>query len=242
MVTKEIIDQYLESKRHKWSMSTVKSERARLMTLLPALEAGLSPNECIDRYLKKNGSGSTYAAKTMVIRVGSLHEWMAQQGLRTGPNLFKDFLKDNYKFKNAYKKEKLGVDYDTAKKCIEKMPAGSYRDWAEYLLCTGLRPVETTSISRSGDDIEVTGKQGKSRTVFKIPPTSQAPPYRNLYNALRRVGLKPKDLRKLFATRLVDKGLAIKDVMEVMGWSSMQTADSYLQSKKKDVLKGLIYG
>jgi len=54
------------------------------------------------------------------------------------------------------------------------------------------------------------------------------------------IGLTPHSLRKLFATKLVTSGMTLPDVCNVMGWSSMQTAMSYLQVSNETKLEDQI--
>lgn len=238
-----IIDRYITEQRHKWSETSIKSERSRLVGCRALLERNATPNQVLDVYLTRNrGERSLYSAKTLLVRISTLYTWMEKQGLRSGPNLFKEFLEKNYRFRNAYQKESINVTEEVAAEAIRQIRDGACRSWAAYMLATGLRPCEIHTVEAHGDAFIITGKQGKSRTVFVAPPKEGAPSYTQLQYELKKVGLKPKDLRKLFATKLANKGLNIKDVMEVMGWSAVQTANSYLQPKSQEELRRKIYG
>lgn len=229
-----IIDQYIESKRHKWSETSLKTERARLNNI----DLTKSPKDLMDCFTGK----SLYSAKTLMIRLSDLHDFMVKSGLTGKPNQYKEFLDNNYRFKNAYKKQELDVTKADAALRISRLKNPQVVEWAQYLLNTGIRLSEMDTVSPNGQYWEVTGKQGKSRKVYLAPPASR-PPYKyTLQRELSKVGLTPKMLRKLFASSLDQNKVGLKDLMKIMGWSSVQTADSYLQSSNDSKLQEIVNG
>lgn len=52
--------------------------------------------------------------------------------------------------------------------------------------------------------------------------------YSTFLRELKKVGLKPHDLRKLCATELKRQGMSDIDLMKAMGWESITTAKAYL--------------
>ena len=54
---------------------------------------------------------------------------------------------------------------------------------------------------------------------------------------LAKIGLKPHSLRKLLATKLSRSNMTYTDICAIFGWSSLATAQKYLQPLKEDQLK-----
>lgn len=234
----QYIKNYIEDKRHQWAETTQKSELSRLLKIAPLLAQDASPNEVLDFYLTKHKS--KYSAKTLLIRIGEFYAWLEGKGLKTGPNQFKDFMHNNYGFKNAYKKQELSISYEEAKSRISFIEDSNTKNWAKFMLETGVRLFEVYRVKIENEQVSVIGKQGKERKIFKIPPAIVPPSRIDFQRALKQVGLTPKVLRKLFASMLDQRGVALKDLMEIMGWSAVQTADSYLQKSKEERLKKLV--
>jgi integrase len=170
-----------------------------------------------------------YTLKTMFIRSGHFEQWLGKT------NEFKKWMRLHTNlFKHAYKSEELGITYDEAKERISTIRDKKVRDDCLALLSSGLRIAEITQISGS----EVYGKGRKTRPYFGNHVFQSSS--NQIRTALKRIGLKPHSLRKLFATRLVEKGMKPQDLCKVMGWGSIQTAYRYLQPKSDSSLKDFI--
>jgi hypothetical protein len=156
-----------------------------------------------------------------------------------GDSSWKFFLTENSKlFQNAYTKERLDVSYDQALQRIESLEADVIKSFCKELLFSGARISELLS-HRAGS---VKGKGGRIRELFlQFPHISYGHlRYSEVYQAIKRIGLKPHGLRKLAATRMVALGFNEAELMRVMGWNSMATASSYLQPKQDaEIMKRL---
>lgn len=229
------INAYIESKELAWAKTTLRTERARLNCLT---EAELyNPRAAFLRLRKEMGA---YSVKTLFTRVSSFHDWLIRQRVSlASTNPYREFMVENANlFKNVYKKEVVNVSYAEAVALINTLTNESVRLHALHILKTGLRFTE--SLTESGGF--VVGKGSKSRRVFgaSSPNGITKPTYATFRNALKTVGLKPHTLRKLFASELVNKGVTAPDLMAVLGWSNMQTAASYLQSRKNSELDNFV--
>ena len=225
----EAINLYLESKRLSWSETTMRSERARLHKNINLTM--ICPDKAFEQLSKKS---RPYTVKTTMIR---LAEFLAFKGDYT----FKEFIKKHPKlFIGAYRKERLSVSYDEAKKRILTIQDAKIRQFCEELLFSGARIAELLSHKRG----EVVGKGGRVRELFLQRPdvSYEDLSYETIYRALKAIGLKPHSLRKLAATRMVSLGFKEADLMRVMGWSSMATASSYLQPKNDDEIRRKLLG
>ena len=235
-----LIDQYIEGKKLAWATTTQKSEVARLRSV--ALYINVSP-EALYKHLNTQGY-KPYSIKTYFTRVGEFYQWLieeghAPEGVRKNP--FKAFIKTNAKlFKHAYQKETLDVGYEEAVRRINRLGCGETKAKAFELLATGMRYSE----SNTQIDGWIIGKGGKRRRVYRpesLPSATKfTRSYTTFYDNLKAVGLKPHTLRKLAATRYVERGAKEADLMALMGWSSIGTAASYLQAKRDEELSQLV--
>lgn len=225
--TIEQIDLYIQSKRLAWSKTTQKSERARLVANLHLINQG-------PENLVKVAHLKPYSLKTLFLRAGELADYCKHT-----PNLYKDYLKTNaLHFKHAYERVNVQLSYQEASAQVAKIADPAAKKVAQAILASGLRAHEALRYDGSG---EIMGKGSKKRPVFiEENLLSEGLTYDKLYRELKAVGLKPHDLRKLAATRLVEAGLREADLMTVFGWSSIQTASYYLQAKNKNELKALV--
>jgi site-specific recombinase XerD len=227
----KLIHSYLESKIGSWEQTTIRSEGHRLNKhAAAALSAGPAAY-----YQQLSTTAKPYTTKTIFTRIGEFVDWMIEHGHMEGPNSFKLFVKNNRKvFKNAYQKEQLDVTFAEAKERIEAIKDVELREKALQLLLTGARWSESFTLK----DGQVVGKGRKIRRLFNATEASWAKSYRTFLQRLKEeTGLKPHSLRKLFATNLVEQGASEADLLKIMGWSSIITASSYLQSKKDSELE-----
>jgi integrase len=218
-----LINKYIESKKFAWSPNTLKSEQSRLISIKELL--ALEP---LQLYLALEVKYKKYTLNITYIRVSELHAF-------NGNNLYKEFMRTNARlFKNAKVKKQVPITFEEAQKRIEGLEDVEIKQLATLMLTTGLRIHEARKYDGSG---EVIGKGLKKRTVFSNIKITNAPSYTTIHRALRKIGLAPHDLRKLAATKLADSGMRNVDLMEVMGWTSMETAASYLQTSTKKQLE-----
>lgn len=230
------INSYLESKSPTWTEATYKSEKSRLITLRHLLN--MEPIEAL-KVLRAQGK-KPYTIKTAFIRFSNFMEWAIQEGIIEGRNEFKYFLTSNKQvFRNAYNSKELSTDYGAALKAIEgRIPQKSCRDAALFLLKTGLRISELYKLKVGEDgNIYVIGKGGKRRRVFATTLPTELPSKSAIGSALSKIGLKPHDLRKLYATELLRNNIDLPTLCKVMGWSNIQTAMKYLQADSGDQLQ-----
>lgn len=227
-----LIRDYISDHQNAWETSTQASEAARLRGVLPYLTQLDFPAEIYAQVCTKY---KPYALSTLFIRLTHFYSWLIETGHRSGPNPYTAWRRRNAKiFKTAYKREKLEVSFEGAKKQIAKIQDQVVQRDALELLRTGLRISETQKIV--GD--KVCGKGSKFRTIFTTHSFKSDP--RRIRRELKKVGLKPHSLRKLFASRLVEKGARPEDLCEIMGWSSIKTAYHYLQPRKEEELLKLV--
>ena len=206
------VEAYIQDHQTAWSPTTLKSEVARLRRLGPLLNG--TPKAMYDALLAQNKGA--YTIKTTFIRVCSLEAWVGEA------TQFRDwFKKHRNRFKHVYQKEEVGISYEEALSLISRLPPREAAI-AKSLLATGLRCSEVNKVR----DGQVVGKGGKVRKVFG--QAQGGVPRSTLARKLRQVGLKAHTLRKLCATRLVDRGASPQDLCKIMGWSSLQTAYQYL--------------
>jgi integrase len=226
---KEWVEEYLLDHQSSWSETTLKSERSRLRSLEKYLH--MDP-AAIYKALVLAGR-KPYSIKTIFIRLCSLEAWaVANKKQQETP--FKAFMdKHRNKFKYSYSKEEVGLTFQEALLKISSLEE-PYRTMALGMLQTGVRISEVYKIKNG----KVRGKGGKPRPVYgKLESTA---PRSTFSRKLKAVGLKPHDLRKLCATRLAENGASPADLCKAFGWSSINTAYHYLQSKSDEQLEALM--
>jgi integrase len=229
---KTLAEQYIESKKLAWSPSTIRSETYRLRAVdMKLVKDATKQYEHLASKLKP------YALKTMFIRLTDFYEWMLEQGHASGHNIYRKFMKDNARlFKYAYKKEEVNVDFEDAIRRINKLQNPEVREAAIFYVKTGLRYFELAKV----EDGHVVGKGGFRRAVL-IPAGLRVPTltasYSSFLQALKKVGLRPHVLRKVYANRLLRAGWTQADVMAALGWRSLQTVSSYQQSLSTEQLR-----
>lgn len=216
---KEHLEAYLKDHETAWSKTTLQSEGPRLRR---ALSLSQDPKTLFYALSKTH---KPYTIKTTFIGISRLEQWCLDQGLIKNDYGFRAFLrKHRNKFKHVYDRIPVAYTYEQAEEKISRLKE-PYRTAALELLKTGLRVSEPSRVSGGC----VVGKGGKKRKVFG--EITVLVPKSTLQLHLKKVGLKPHDLRKLFATRLAERGAAPADLCRVMGWSSLETAYRYLQPK-----------
>ncbi len=242
---KQLITEYVDSKKHAWSPNTTKSEISRLLSLFRDFNEqdrdrflnGKSKAETFWEFLLK--SQAPYSRQTTWSRLVDFYDWLIEADHAEAPNPYKRWKKENARaFKYVYRAKTPSITFKEAAERIQTIKNVGIRNKAKLLLYSGLRYAECDSISGS----EVTGKGNKVRDVF-LPTISGevfSGSYWAFWNALRQIELTPHLLRKLFATQLVKTGLNNFDLCTVMGWNDLRTARFYVAPQKKAELKGLI--
>lgn len=224
----EHLEAYLKDHETAWSPTTLKSESSRLRR---ALSISQVPSELYERLLKTH---KPYTIKTTFIGLSRLEKWCAERGHIKKSMGFHEFVrKHRNKFKHVYDRVPVACTYDQALSRIGELRE-PYKTAAMELLKTGLRISEPARVAQGC----VVGKGGKKRRVFGEITT--VVPKSTLHAKLQAVGLKPHDLRKLFATRLAERGAAPADLCRVMGWSSLETAYRYLQPKDDQKIEEML--
>jgi len=223
---KSLIDKYLDSKKRTWKASTIKNEMARLNSLIDSIDG--NPEKLLDAL----ASSAPYTRATSFRQVTAFWDWVIVNGFTPGPNLYKAWLTNNKRvFSNSYQKKRINQDLQDLLPIVSKNPLGV------FLLTNGLRLSE--ALSYVPGSRQVIGKGSKLRAIFGPEPTTG---FTNrdvmvLRELLKPHGLTPHDLRRLFATELLRKGLDLPSLMETMGWNSLETAQSYLQPLKHESIK-----
>jgi len=253
-----LVERYLQSKEFSWSATTLRSEKHRLKALSPYLngdpkilwnyiESALAPYSRVTAFTRAtdfwqwciNGG---YLSHEEHNQEGSEKEQQGNKS-RQGHNPYQAFRQENKKlFKNAYKRKKAPCGFEEAKRRLNTIQNPIIRLKAMSLLMHGLRAselgtVEEGSLYGKGDKRRMLyGLNIPAETLVEIKKVS----YSTLRQALANVGLKPHDLRKAFATRLVEMGVNHFDLCEVMGWSSITTATAYIAPRDQKTLNNFV--
>lgn len=217
----QLIEQYLADRRLAWAPSTQRSERHRLMAVAEHLDGNPETLWAALADLKP------YARATAWTRVTDFWDWAITEGkVAAAANRYQQFRKKNaLQFKNAYTRQVPSINYEEAEARCQQLPAAS-RDKALQLLRGGLRFAESATLR----DGAVVGKGGKQRRVY-VDAVEFNQTYETFRQHLAVVGLKPHTLRKLFASKLVAEGANEFDLLQIMGWSSLTTASSYVKTE-----------
>lgn len=223
------VEAFLESKDKAWAFSTISSARHKLAKLADPVkkadpEAAWVAIETLSPYTR-----SSYWHIAV-----SYYEFLNPDK----PNVFKKWRSYNAKvFKNVYEKKQPTISYDSALQAISRISDKEVMEEAKVILETGIRISERFQITQDG---YVKGKGGKLRKLFcsKMPNT-QISNYR-IREALKEVGLRPHDLRKVRATDLSRRGMKEADLCKVFGWNSFDTASSYIAPMNDDKIKEMM--
>jgi len=211
------IEAYIDSKKFAWAPSTIRSEEFRLKGVADFLDGN---PETLWRAIQEM---KPYARQTLWTRI--IDFWSFFNPNKENP--YDRFRKTNARlFKNVYVRTKPDLSYEEAKLRISRITNDVYRNRAIQILESGLRFEESNHINRDGT---VSGKGGKIRNVFTAPSDTNIS-YFSFYRALKAVGLKPHDLRKLFLSRLVELGANEFELCSIAGWSNINTASSYIKT------------
>ena len=229
---KSLINKYLEDKSLVWSKTTYKSESARLKYLKPHIEKS---SEQIWKVLQDNKK--PYSRLTYWTRLVNLFDWAIDHGHINGPNVHRVFKSKNPQlFRKVYEKKHPRQNFENVKKMLESLDDAQLRNKALQLLVSGMRYTESLSLK----DDKVIGKGNKVRRIYNAVPVKYTMSYSTLWRRLRKLGLKPHDLRKLAGSKFLELGLNEFDLLKVMGWSSIETAKSYIAPKRSKEISNVL--
>lgn len=228
----QLLIKYLNDKKHAWAPTTLRSEASRLKAIVRFTDTSAE-----NLWELLIDTQSPYTRVTTWTRMINFYQYLLDENLRSGENKFEKFRRKNARmFKNVYETRVPKIAFEEAVKRIKTLPTNE-RHLANQIICTGERLSE--SIQPLLKNEQVIGKGSKRRHTFR--PEASGQPNKSNKSSFRRalatIGLKPHDLRKLFATRLVALGAKEADLLKAMGWSSMETAKRYLQPKSDKELE-----
>jgi integrase len=234
----ELYYAYLTHNDKMWDDSTYKSESSRLKTIVSVLEVSGFRGQDFYAELKRQGY-KPYTIKVMVQRAAAMYSHGQKLKIVSAfNNPFFDLLASAPQlFRNAYKAERLKLDFDEAMKRVLTIPQENVREACISLLKSGLRIHEMYLVNK--ETSSVIGKGNKERfTTFAFPEHLELPSEWQVRTALKKIGLKPHSLRKLLATKLSrNSDIKNQDILAIMGWSSLETANKYLQPLNEQQLK-----
>lgn len=218
-----MIEAYIESKKYAWSETTKRSELYRLRAVQNYLTG--DPLQLWENIQNQK----PYARLTTWTRVTQYWEYLLSKGLQNGQNPYKEWRITNARlFKNVYEKRQPAISFQDAKSRIEGLCNLAIKRRALEILSSGTRYCETEN---RPDGSSVIGKGSKRRIIFQqiIAGPDYKGSYSHFWRELKRIGLRPHDLRKIFLTRLVELGANPFELAEIAGWSSIETAQSYIK-------------
>lgn len=241
MTNEQLITEYLNKHQLAWAPTTIKAAH----DLLNKYGSSLNGNPSV--LWKAMAHLKPYSKVTVWSRVTDFWQWLIDTGHVTGPNPYKQFREENARqFKHTYQRKTPKTTFAEALARIESLKP-EHKTKALQLLQGGLRFSESFSI----EDGIVTGKGGKKRECFASAshPGTDGLEYRTFLRALKKVGLKPHDLRKIFLNECVNQGADPFQLMEIAGWSNLNTAQSYIEANRtklrllvSKVQEGLVHG
>jgi len=238
----EVVGAYLEISSRSWSKSTQLSESARLRKLIPALNLhGFNPDKLYS-YMTEADLGE-YTIKTSFIRLSKLYDFCKYADVlevSVSINPIKDYMTvrapNKFKVSNVYKPKKVKSTFKEVVSKIERMADLKIKTTLDFLIKTGLRIHELYKIETTEDGrYIVKGKGGKYRFIL-IPPPKEIPKLSEIRKALDKMRLTPHSLRKLLATELASSNVPASSIQQMFGWSSINTAQSYIQAASFDEL------
>lgn len=232
MFTKSNVSSYLSAHKDAWALTTMRSKTS-LLNKMQSKFGDCKSKKVID-YIESHYK--PYSQKTNLIHLSAYVEWLKNNKKYEEENGFASRIRGaSYKFKTAYEKRLPEISFKEAKEKINSIHHPEVRRLADILINTGLRVSELWKVDHAQG--RVLGKGAKNRGFygnhFEAPKISVT----FLRTELAKYDLKPHDLRKLFATFLVNNNYPIHEVCAIMGWSSFETAQFYLQIRSKDKLK-----
>lgn len=232
METKELYKKYIDEKRGAWSEASINSESKRLNKAMPYIT---SDTWALWKWLGENYS--KHSRVTIWTRIVAFYDWGIKRGHMQAPNPYSAFREDNPRcFQNFYERKPPGIAFADAKARIMTLSDPEIRNKCLQLLTSGMRWTESGTLTPEG---YVIGKGGKLRRVYPMTglgPMVPTTKYRKVLRALKKIDIKgPHRLRGIFLTELVRRKIDTFDLKEVAGWSSLQTAESYIAANHEKI-------
>jgi site-specific recombinase XerD len=230
---KEKVEAYLKDMELAWSKKTLKDAKSALNRVLPALTG--DSRALWDDLVKTQSGYSRVTTWGIVSRFWDF-------AFPDEENPYRTFQKKNKRlFKDQYFKKPATLSIEDAKEKIESISDPSIRKKALELLYSGMRWGESLNVKEDVCD----GKTGKRKVVI---PKIEGPKYEKSYltflRALKDVGLKPHDLRKIGLTEVVKAGADVFELQKIAGWKSLNSAASYIGVKPErlEQIMGVVRG
>lgn len=238
IITEKLIKEFLKDQEYAWAASTRRSVQFALMGVASHLDG--DPRKLFT-YLTEHSA--PYTRVTTWSRVTQLWQWCIDHG-KIGAtdvkrNPYSDFRRRYARsFKNVYVRKPTRLSLREARARVAQIGDAEDRAKALELLQTGMRYAESFTLK----DGYVIGKGGKVREIIGWQSEDRPVAYQKHYNTFRRnlkkAGLKPHELRKVFANHLVRKAnFETFDLCETMGWDSLETAKSYVAPARRETLR-----
>lgn len=227
------IEKYINS-NPLWSQATKKSERSRLRSVQKFVNG--QPQELLE-HLKGEGA-NRHTMQKVYYRLAAFVDYLISKGEYDGDraNVFRAYLIAHPRlFRDAYKRRPASISLPEAQRRIAQIPCGTARRKALQILYSGMRWGESQTY-KAGECI---GKTGRRTVVVpnELENVSYNQSYDTFYNHLKKVALKPHDLRKIFLSHLaIEKGIDPFTLQAIAGWKSLSTATSYIACHDDRVL------
>jgi len=227
---------YLKSRDLSWSESTKRSERSRLLSII----SYLVPHHP-EILWKAIEHFSPYTRTTYWTRVVVFVDWAIRNERMQSPNSYKIFKDENRRlFKYVYQRKFPTITFEEAKERIQNISDQAIKRKALEILYSGLRWKESFTYCSSTSSI--CGKGNKPRIIYKpeIPGPDYKKSYATFLRAIKRIGIKPHDLRKLAATFFYKQGLDEFTLLSIMGWEKLDTARAYIKPTSIEEVKTIL--
>lgn len=229
-MTKMLYQEYIAFMAPKWAESSVRSESQRLDRLWDSIDG--NPQKLWDAL--KNLQ--PYTRVTYWGRVTCFWDWQIKKKGLAGPNPYSIFREENPRcFRGCYIRKPAKHSFQEALDLIMTIPDEGRRNKCLQLLTGGLRFSESFTLTPDG---YVTGKGGKVRRVYPADvkgPMASKSEYSSILRDLKTRGLRPHKLRSIKMTDMVDNGATTFQLQKFAGWSSIDTAQSYVNVRDEDV-------
>lgn len=224
------VTKFLDSKLNAWSDETLRSAKHKLKIFSYEVE-----NKNPDKAWVKIEHLSPYSRVSYWHIACAYYDFIYPEE----KNIFKQWRALNAKvFRHTYTKRQPEISYQEAEQALATIQNTKVRAEAFKLLKTGLRISERYQITPDGF---VKGKGGKVRKVYSLDVLpDKAVTSSDIRKALKPLGLKPHDLRKIRATYLARCGMKESDLCKVFGWESFATASSYIAPMNDDKIEALM--
>lgn len=222
---------YIKDKTPVWTEASVRSESVRLNRVMTCIDGDAT------RLWAALEDYGAYSRVTLFNRVVAFYDWGVEERALPAPNPYAIFRKKNKRrFTNQYDRRPPEMTFEEARARVLTIKDTEIRNKCLQLLSGGLRWTESYTLK----DGYVLGKGNKMRRVYAVTPEGPiagAHRYRAVLRELKKHGLKPHKLRGIFLSTLVRRGINPFELKKVAGWSSLQTAESYIATNDDNIMK-----